>query len=98
MYLEASHSLSSSSSAAATTTSNMGNKFDAVYYQVYKQIDFIKKFKINSDMNNKEKEEQLIECKKAYEALNESYAKIKVKFHDFENSSDLYKSLIEKFS
>ncbi len=62
-----------------TTNTNLVNKYDTVYYQVYKQIDFIKKFKLNTDMTTKEKEDQLTECKKAYDDLNQSFANLKVK-------------------
>jgi opacity protein-like surface antigen len=62
MYLESTHSLSSSSSAAAgTVTVNGGamdpNKFEgnSVFYKVYQQIDVMKKFKLTSEMEKKEK-------------------------------------------
>lgn len=49
-------------SAQSTSNPNMSstgieniNKYETVYYQVYKQIDYIKKFKLNFELNNKEK-------------------------------------------
>lgn len=57
MYLESSHTTSVATTSSAELSSSLANlnKYDTVYYQVYKQIDSIKRFKLNSELNNKEK-------------------------------------------
>ena len=52
------HMFSESTSAnTSTLRSNNENfaKFDTYYYQVHQQIDLIRKYKLSSDLNSKEK-------------------------------------------
>ena len=52
------HMFSESSSANTSTlrssNENFG-KYDTYYYQVHQQIDLIRKYKLSSDLNSKEK-------------------------------------------
>ncbi|CAF0900959.1 unnamed protein product [Brachionus calyciflorus] len=74
----------SPNSSELTRTNN--NQYDTIYFQVYKQIDYIKKFKLNSELTNKEKDEQLKDYKKLIENLHENEAKLKVEIESLKNS------------
>ena len=49
MYVESSRTASSSSGLLNSTN------FEKISYNVHQQIEFIKKYKLNSDLNSKEK-------------------------------------------
>lgn len=67
---------SSRSAMIATKSLNVA-QIDAYYIQVHNQIDSIKKYKLNADLNTKEKEEQLADLKRVNELLNETNSKLK---------------------
>lgn len=62
--------MSSSNSTNSTEVARLG-QYDTVYYQVYKQIDYIKKFKLTSELNNKEKVKFCLRNSKCVLNLNE---------------------------